>query len=100
MKKVKVHLVYAGHDKVSAIRAMRAISGLGLKEAKDLVEKKWDPNQYSGRQTVICSVEQFGQFHIERAGRDATAAEVTVESIEVLHDVDQIPDFSGNGIHA
>lgn len=33
-----VVLIAAGHNKVAAIRAVRRVTGLGLKEAKDLVE--------------------------------------------------------------
>jgi large subunit ribosomal protein L7/L12 len=33
-----VHMVKAGDNKINAIKAIRTITGLGLKEAKDLVE--------------------------------------------------------------
>ncbi len=33
-----VHMMKAGDNKINAIKAIRTITGLGLKEAKDLVE--------------------------------------------------------------
>ena len=38
-----MRLMVAGNQKIEAIKTHRAITGFGLKESKDAVEKYWQP---------------------------------------------------------
>lgn len=97
MKKVKVELGLRGECKVSAIKAIRSATGLGLREAKDLTETKWTAGYWS-RMTLIISLEQFGALMLKRLEQGTVMSEVSIDSIAVLPDAEIIPDFSSNGV--
>ena len=63
-----VHLTAAGDQKVNVIKAVREITGLGLKEAKDLVD---------GAQKVI--KEGLAKADAEEAAKKLTDAGATAE---------------------
>lgn len=64
----------AGTNKIGAIREHRAITGMGLKESKDAVERYWPvvkPNSYT--YTELKAKLNAGEF-IDERNRDVIAA--------------------------
>lgn len=60
MKLVKLTVYHDGDQKVSAIKAWRNITGLGLKESKDFIDSIFGLG-YSRRKTVILNMAQYAE---------------------------------------
>lgn len=70
MKLVKLTVYHEGSNKVSAIKAWRMITGLGLKESKDFIDTIFDAG-YHGRKEVILNVAQWAETALmDRVERD------------------------------
>lgn len=101
MKKVKIHFSFKGICKVSAIKNVRAMSGMGLKEAKDYIDPFWVMGRWSDQQVAIISMEQFGDLTLRRLldSSENMRAEMNIDAVEKLVEP-VIADWSMNGTHA
>ena len=74
-KEVSVILASAGAKKIAVIKAVRAITGLGLKEAKALVDSAPAPVKEAVEETTEEPAEEASEEPAEEASEEAVAEE-------------------------